>query len=96
MVSAGDVMTDPETLDRVAAAIEQARCPGREGPYGLYDYTKYGVAEPHRVRDFRDPGSPRWGDVVACFDDPKAAETLFQTLTRRHIARAAIAAYEGK
>ena len=88
-------MRDDETLDRVAAAIEAARCPGREGPYGLYDYSSYGFEMPHRVRDFRDPNSKTWGDVVARFARAEEAEALFDTLTRRHIANAAINALRG-
>lgn len=85
-------MMDEATLDRVADAIEAAKCPGREGPFGLYDYSSYGWPNPHHVRDFRDPRSDSYGSCVAALTDPEIADRLYKTLTRRHIAEAAIAA----
>ena len=78
------------TLERVATAIEQAQCPNREGPYGLYDYTSYGHPKPHHVRDFRDPRSATWGHAVLMTTDREEAEATYRKLTREHIARAAI------
>lgn len=85
-------MTDRETLARVADAIEQAQCPNREGPYGLYDYTSYGHPKPHHVRDFRDPKSETWGHAVLTTTDREEAEATYKRLTREHVAKAAIAA----
>lgn len=86
---------DNAMLDRVADAIEQARCPGRQGPYGLFDYTSYGDPVPHHVRDFRDPESKLYGSCVGAFADRQIAVELFETLTRHHIALAAIEAMSG-
>lgn len=87
-------------LDEVAFAIERARCPGREGPYGGYDYghnTDFYGPEPdggrYVVRDFRDFRSPDWGKWVhqtACEEEHDQA---LLRLTGRHIAEAAITAY---
>jgi len=90
-------MTDfnEKTLNRVADAIEAASCPNREGPFGLYDYTRYlneGSTKPHCVRDFRDPKSDTWGDIIHCTDDPNEAQDVYNQLTRQHIAAAAIKA----
>jgi hypothetical protein len=80
-------------LDLIADAIEAARCPGREGPYGLYDYSLYpGDGPPHAVRDFRDPRSPDFGAVVYRSPSGEDAAEMFETLTRRHIAAAALRA----
>lgn len=81
-----------EDLDRVGAAIEAAQCPGREGPYGLYDYTSYGDPVPFHVRDWRDPKSTTWGCAVFKSVDRAEATSQYELLTRRHIAQAAIAA----
>lgn len=90
----------PSVLDDVAFAIERARCPGREGPYGGYDYghnTDFYGPEPvggrYVVRDFRDFLSPNWGKWVhqtACAEEHEQA---LLRLTGRHIAQAAIDAY---
>jgi hypothetical protein len=89
-------MIDDTTLERVAAAIELAQCPGREGPYGLYDYTDCGDKEPHRVRDFRDPRSETYGRSVLRTTDKEAARKEYERLTRLHIARAAVEALQEK
>lgn len=82
-----------EILDRVADAIEKARCPDREGPFGLYDYSNYrGNEEPHCVRDFRDPRSDTYGNIIFRSSDREEAERMYERLTRQHIAAAAIAA----
>lgn len=84
-----------EHLDRVYAAIQEAECPHREGPYGLYDYTYANPlppAEPHHVRDFRDPRSETWGRTVFKSADRDAARRMYDALTGRHIARAALEA----
>lgn len=87
-------------LDAVAFAIERARCPGREGPYGGYDYGHntdfYGpapVGGRYVVRDFRDYRSPAWGAWVHQTDSHDEHEQAYLRLTGRHIAQAAIAAY---
>ena len=87
-------MSEPtdEQLDRIAAAIEAAQCPGREGPYGLYDYgysNPNPPDEPYCVRDFRDTRAARYGMTVFRSADRATAETKFEELTRRHVARAA-------
>ncbi len=81
-----------ETLERVGMAIERANNPGREGPYGLYDYTTYGDPVPHHVRDFRDMRSDTYGHTVFRSTDRDAARAEYERLTRCHIARAAVEA----
>lgn len=84
-----------EHLDRVYAAIREAECPNREGPYGLYDYTyanENPPAEPYRVRDWRDPRSDGWGRTVFSSEYREAAKAKYDQLTGRHIARAALEA----
>lgn len=86
---------DEQALERVYEAIEQARCPDREGPYGLYDYSiglykDAGLEKPHHVRDFRDPKSDSWGRTIFRSADPEEARAEFERLTRSHIARAAV------
>ncbi len=80
-------------LELVGEAIEQALCPDREGPYGLYDYTNYGHPKPHHVRDFRDPRSTAYGDSVLMTTDREEAEVVYARLKREHVAQAAIAAF---
>lgn len=82
-----------EKLDAVAAAIEAAGCPDREGPFGLFDYTEYGDPRPHHVRDFRDPRSPSWGKAVHVGEDREEARCIYEEMTRRHVAEAALAAW---
>lgn len=82
-----------EFLDKIAEAIEEARCPGREGPYGLYDYSKYeGNEDPYCVRDFRDTRNDTYGKVVFRTNDPDKARAVYDKMTRQHIALAAIRA----
>lgn len=94
-----DSLTEAQ-LDRVADAIEAAQCPGREGPFGGYDYGHneafYGPAPKdgrYVVRDFRDPKSETWGSWVHQTNDREEHEAMFKTLTRRHIAEAAVRAH---
>jgi hypothetical protein len=85
-----------EHLDRVAAAIEAAMCPHREGPFGLYDYAYSNPnppAQPHHVRDFRDPRSEDWGRTVFKSASPDEARAEYDARTRRHIAQAALDAH---
>lgn len=86
---------DHEEVERVAKAIEAASCLGREGPYGLFDYTAYDDPIPHHVRDFRDTSSPDYGTCVLRTTDADFARSEYYRLTRQHIARAAIAAVKG-
>lgn len=81
-------------IERVADAIEMARCPDREGPYGLYDYSSYQWVKPYHVRDFRDPASATYGDCVFRSQYRASAEAEYTRLTRAHIALAAIEAME--
>jgi hypothetical protein len=82
-----------EILRLVSLAIKAAECPGREGPYGLYDYSGYeGSDPPHVVRDFRDPKSPDYGSFVFRSECPKVARSEYDRLTDEHIARAAVRA----
>lgn len=92
VAQAGDV-------EAVARAIESARCPGREGPFGGYDYGHneafYGKSPEggrYVIRDFRDPTSSDWGKWLHQTDDSEAHEVMFAKMTRDHIAQAAIAA----
>lgn len=81
------------TPELLAAAIETASCPGREGPYGLYDYSEYpGETPPYVVRDFRVRG-PGHGDAVFSSHDRAEADAVYDRLTREHVARAAIEAF---
>lgn len=85
-------------LDRVGLAIEAAACPGREGPYGGYDYGHktdfFRGPEPdggrYVVRDFRDPSSADYGKWVHQTPDREEHEAAFERLTRQHIAQAAL------
>jgi len=80
-------------IERVASAIEEAQCHGREGPYGLYDYSDYpGNTAPHRVRDFRDPKSDTYGNHVFKSVNREEARAEYERLTREHVAKAAIEA----
>lgn len=80
-------------LDAVADAMEAATCPDREGPFGLFDYTDYGDPRPHHVRDFRDPRSDTWGRPVHVGSDREEARRIYDEMTRRHVAAAAVAAW---
>lgn len=82
-----------QVLDAVGFAIDAARCPSGEGPYGLFDYTSYGWPKPHRVRDFRDTKSKSYGADVFVSDDRDEARAEFERLRRHHLAQAAIDAY---
>ncbi|MGA0595654.1 hypothetical protein [Enterovirga sp. CN4-39] len=77
--------------EEIAKAIEEAMCPDREGPYGLYDYSSYGDRAPHHVRDFRDPSSPTWGHSIFISESRKEARAEYERLTRLHPARAVMA-----
>jgi hypothetical protein len=90
-------MNKPELVERVARAIKNARCTGREGPFGGYDYgydTDFYGPEPeggrYVVRDFRDPSSPTFGAWVHQTADRDEHEAAFKRLTEHHIATAAI------
>ena len=85
-----------ELLERVGRAIEAARCPNREGPYGGYDYSSYGNPTPYHVRDFRDPKSDTWGRTVFRSNDRDAMHREYERLTRAHIALAAIQAIQSE
>lgn len=85
-------------VGRVADAIEAAKCPHREGPFGGYDYGHneafYGPAPEggrYVIRDFRDP-QKNWGKFLHLTNDNAAHEAMFAKMTREHIAQAAIAA----
>ena len=88
-----------DVVTRAAEAIARARCPGREGPFGGYDYghntSLYGP-EPedgrYVIRDFRDPSSPTWGRWVHQEHDRDAHEAMYDKLTGEHIAVAALSA----
>ena len=87
----------PEMIEAVAAAIEVARCPGREGPFGGYDYghnTEFYGPEPeggrYVIRDFRDPASSTWVAWVHQTHDHAEHERRFDKMTRDHVATAAI------
>lgn len=80
-------------LDTIADAIEKAQCPDRQGPYGLFDYSRYpGDSPPRVVRDFRYPGLPTFGHQVFSSHHEDKAAAEFERLTRRHIAAAAVVA----
>lgn len=83
-------------VERVSAAIVRSGCPGREGPFGGYDYG-YPDDTPVKggryvIRDFREIGSPDFGKWLHQTDDATVHEEMFAKMTREHIARAAIEA----
>lgn len=87
-------MLSDDLIERTARAIEDARCPHREGPYGGYDYGHRGdPVEGGRyiIRDFRDPCSDDWGRWVHQTDDQDLHDATLKRMTEHHIARAAIA-----
>lgn len=88
-------------VEAVKAAIKLASCPGREGPFGGYDYGHneafYGPAPEdgrYVIRDFRDPKSPDWGKWLHQTDNREEHEAMFVKMTDDHIAQAAIAALD--
>jgi hypothetical protein len=93
--------TDMNEVEAVKAAIKLASCPGREGPFGGYDYGHneafYGPAPEdgrYVIRDFRDPKSPDWGKWLHQTDNREEHEAMFVKMTDDHIAQAAIAALD--
>lgn len=82
---------DPR-LEAIADAIEAARNPDREGPFGLFDYTSYGDPVPHHVRDLRDHRSESYGDCLFRTVDRDEARRVYERLTREHLAISAIRA----
>jgi len=96
-ISSGDI--SQEVVEAVARAIKQAECPGREGPYGGYDYGHneafYGKTPEggrYVIRDYRDPASDTWGKWVHQTDDRELHDRMFDQMTEHHIANAAITA----
>lgn len=88
-------------VEAVKAAIKLASCPGREGPFGGYDYGHneafYGPAPEdgrYVIRDFRDRKSPDWGKWLHQTDNCEEHEAMFVKMTDDHIAQAAIAALD--
>ena len=87
-----------KAIEAAARAMKSAECPGREGPYGGYDYGHnpefYGPAPEggrHVIRDFRYPHSK--GEWVHQTDDAALHEAMYEKLTAEHIATAAITAF---
>lgn len=82
--------------EAVAEAIIRAGCPGREGPFGGYDYGYENDSPPkggrYVIRDFREIGSPDFGKWLHQTDDPAVHEAMLEKMTREHIATAAIKA----
>ena len=90
-----------DEVEAVKAAIKLASCPGREGPFGGYDYGHneafYGPAPEdgrYVIRDFRDRKSPGWGKWLHQTDNREEHEAMFVKMTDDHIAHAAIAALD--
>lgn len=90
-----------DEVKAVARAIKSASCPGREGPFGGYDYgyneAFYGPAPEggrYVIRDFRDPSSPDWGAWLHQTNDRDEHESMFAKMTDDHVALAAIAALD--
>ena len=88
-------------VEAVKAAIKLASCPGREGPFGGYDYGHneafYGPAPEdgrYVIRDFRDRKSPDWGKWLHQTDNREEHEAMFVKMTDDHIAHSAIAALD--
>ena len=92
MIAAAPEFLSGELLDAVGLAIEQAGNPGREGPFGFFDYTSYGDPVPFHVRDFRDPKLDGYGKCVFKTTDRSEGLAAFERETRRHIARSAMSA----
>lgn len=90
--------TNESTLvEKLARAMREAECPGREGPFGGYDYghnTDFYGPEPeggrYVVRDFRDPSSPDWGKWVHQTHDCAEHERALQRLTDAHVVSAVL------
>ena len=90
-----------DEVEAVARAIKSASCPGREGPFGGYDYGHneafYGPAPEggrYVIRDYRDPSSPDWGAWLHQTNDRDEHEAKFAKMTDDHVAQAAIAALD--
>lgn len=82
-------------IETMARAYDDASCPHREGPYGLYDYSKYpGKSPPHVVRDFRDLSSEKYGAFAASYEDRDSAEAEYKRLTKQHIYGSILSALE--
>jgi len=92
LIAAAPEFLSGELLDAVGLAIEQAGNPGREGPFGFFDYTSYGDPVPFHVRDFRDPKLDGYGKCVFKTTDRSEGLAAFERETRRHIARSAMSA----
>lgn len=82
-----------DELLTINEAITNARQPGREGPYGLFDYTSYGDRSPHHVRDFRlhtlRTNPDKYGACVFHSKDKDMAQAEYERLTAEHIGMAA-------
>jgi hypothetical protein len=83
-------------LERAVEALNRAKCPGREGPFGGYDYG-YPNDRPveggrYVIRDFRDLSSPDWGRWLHQTNDREEHERQLQRMKDEHIVRAVIAA----
>lgn len=90
-------------FDAIGDAIKAAECPNRQAPYGGFDYgynTDFYGPEPeggrYVIRDFRDPSSESWGRWVHQTPDNDEHEEMFERLTRRHIAQAAVLAVRAR
>ena len=86
-----------DMVERVARAIDKAACPGREGPFGGYDYGHnpefYGpppAGGRYVIRDFRTLASK--GEWLHQTDDRVLHEATLEQMTKNHIAKAAIRA----
>ena len=89
-------MTD--IIEQCALAMEAAKCPGREGPFGGYDYghnnPKTVEGGRYVIRDFRDPASDNWGKWIHQTDSQDVHDAEFERMTQQHIARAVLAKFK--
>ena len=78
---------DPQLLALIAKAIEKGSVgAGHPSPYGLFDYSNYGVSKmPHHVRDFRE-GSATQGQTVFQTNDAIEARLEYDRLSHEHQA----------
>ena len=87
-----------DIIEQCALAMEAAKCPCREGPFGGYDYghnnDKPVEGGRYVIRDFRDPASDNWGKWIHQTDDRDVHDAEFDRMTQRHIARAVLAKFK--
>ncbi len=87
-------------LQAVVEAIRESNCGGREGPFGLYDYTHKdkttgAIIPRHVIRDFRTLRDGQYGKFLHEGTDATVMRALYDQMTEEHVAAAAIKAVIG-